>query len=235
MYRTLKYDSDSHTRGGYLKVSEVYEMNWRDAQPDWGDAPGEPRKLDRGSLGVVVFAVTKIAKYKPERETLLVAYPSAVEAAQSGSSKASPAVSGLDIPFQAASQSGSAPESATHSAPGRTMNASTICSQTSASSSTLQRTSQPLQPAPRPPQSSSGTLRPGHVGGRYGFGGAYYPPYSIAPERRPLLPSHYVGHGASGSNGSGGVFHKIWSFLKRVILVTGVGFLFYLVWRFTRK
>lgn len=52
---------------GYVRISEVYTMNWQDAQPYWGAQGGMniKAKLDAKSLKAVLTATAQIAGYIP--------------------------------------------------------------------------------------------------------------------------------------------------------------------------
>lgn len=66
MYRTLSLENgEAMERRGYVKISEVYSMNWRDAQPFWRGDPSLRRKtrLDPASLRLLLFATQQIGNY----------------------------------------------------------------------------------------------------------------------------------------------------------------------------
>ena len=68
MYRTLCLESgEAMERRGYVKISEVYSMNWRDAQPFWRGHASLRRKtrLDTASLRLLLFATQQIGQYSP--------------------------------------------------------------------------------------------------------------------------------------------------------------------------
>ena len=68
MYRTLYLENgETMERRGYVKISEVYSMNWRDAQPFWRGDPSLRRKtrLDTASLRLLLFATQQVGHYSP--------------------------------------------------------------------------------------------------------------------------------------------------------------------------
>lgn len=69
MYRTLTLENHpSAPRAGYVKVSEVYSMDWQDAQPFWKANSTQPqrRRLDDASLATLLSAVAEVGRYSPE-------------------------------------------------------------------------------------------------------------------------------------------------------------------------
>ena len=58
-YRTLYCeDQASSNKAGYVNISQIYEMDWRDAQPYWGTRPN--MRLDAESLAMVLSAVHRL-------------------------------------------------------------------------------------------------------------------------------------------------------------------------------
>lgn len=55
---------------GYVNVSKVYQMDWRDAQPYWrGDGITHRKtRLGRSSLDVVLSAAARFTGYKPKEQ-----------------------------------------------------------------------------------------------------------------------------------------------------------------------
>ena len=67
MYQTLTFDSNvSNARRGYLKVSEVFSMDWRDAQRRWNVGSTTPTTvtLSPASMRVVILAAAQLARYQ---------------------------------------------------------------------------------------------------------------------------------------------------------------------------
>jgi hypothetical protein len=88
MYRTLYLDNgETMERRGYVKISEVYSMNWRDAQPFWRGDPSlrQKTKLDTASLRLLLFATQQVGHYSPGDQFT----PSATGSKRSFSSKSS--------------------------------------------------------------------------------------------------------------------------------------------------
>ena len=68
MYRTLFLENgEAMEKRGYVKISEIYSMNWRDAQPFWRGDPSLRRKtrLDPASLRLLLFATQQVGNYSP--------------------------------------------------------------------------------------------------------------------------------------------------------------------------
>ena len=68
MYRTLTLEgSTPMDKAGYVKISDVYSMDWQDAEPLWGANSPKSQKaqLDAKSLKALLFATCRLAGYSP--------------------------------------------------------------------------------------------------------------------------------------------------------------------------
>lgn len=84
MYRTLHLENgESMERRGYIKISEIYSMNWRDAQPFWRGDPAlrQKSRLDPASLRLLLFATQQLGHYTPGEQFV----PSATSSRRSSS------------------------------------------------------------------------------------------------------------------------------------------------------
>lgn len=71
MYRTLTLENGAPMdKRGYVKISEVYSMHWRDAQPFWiRDVTQQRRaKLDVTSMQALLFATAIVGRYMPSEQ-----------------------------------------------------------------------------------------------------------------------------------------------------------------------
>ena len=71
MYRILRLENgEAMERRGYVKISEIYSMNWRDAQPFWRGDPSlrQKTRLDAASLQLLLFAVQQVGQYSPSEQ-----------------------------------------------------------------------------------------------------------------------------------------------------------------------
>ena len=71
LYRTLDFENCTATDApAYVKVSEVYSMDWRDAQLLWrgNAAQQQPARLDAASLATLLYAVNVGGRYIVEEQ-----------------------------------------------------------------------------------------------------------------------------------------------------------------------
>jgi hypothetical protein len=71
MYRVLHLENnEAMARRGYVNISEVYSMNWRDAQPFWRGDPSQRQRtrLDTSSLQILLFATQHVCQYNPSEQ-----------------------------------------------------------------------------------------------------------------------------------------------------------------------
>ena len=73
MYRVLHLENgEAMARRGYVNISEVYSMNWRDAQPFWRGDPSQRQRtrLDTSSIQLLLFATQHVSQYSPDDQHL---------------------------------------------------------------------------------------------------------------------------------------------------------------------